>query len=85
MILVLEFWWDLFFCIDEDFDRVILDVFKYYFKMLNWKFSGNKNIFKEVELLFQEWEFGNEIGSYFMCGDIEVVEQFSLLIFKVFN
>ncbi|KAK3990316.1 PaHOK3 MAPKK kinase encoded by the PaHOK3 protein [Cladorrhinum sp. PSN332] len=77
--------WDLPPCIDEDFDRVILDALKYYFKMLNWKLSGNKNTFKEAELLFQEWGFGNEVGSYLSHGDIEVAEQFSSLTYKAFN
>ena len=77
--------WDLPPCIDEDFDRVILDALKYYFKLLNWKLSGNKNTFKEAELLFQEWEFGNEIGSHLMHGDVEVAEQFSSLTYKALN
>ncbi|KAK3394760.1 putative OS4 protein [Podospora didyma] len=77
--------WDLPPCIDEDFDFVILDALKYYFKMLNWKLSGNKNTFKEAELLFQEWEFGNEVGSHLTRGDVEVAEQFSSLTYKAFN
>ncbi|KAK1757476.1 hypothetical protein QBC47DRAFT_157151 [Echria macrotheca] len=77
--------WDLPPCIDEDFDRVILEALKYYFKMLNWKLSGNKNTFKEAELLFQEWGFGNEVGSHLTHGDVEVAEQFSSLTFKAWN
>ncbi|KAK3496678.1 uncharacterized protein B0T23DRAFT_61945 [Neurospora hispaniola] len=77
--------WDLPPCIDEDFDRVILEALKYYFKLLNWKLSGNKNTFKEAELLFQEWGFGNEIGRYLAHGDVEVAEQFSSLTYKAWN
>ncbi|KAL1837998.1 hypothetical protein VTJ49DRAFT_3146 [Mycothermus thermophilus] len=77
--------WDLPPCIDEDFDRVVLDALKHYFKMLNWKLSGNKNTFKEAELLFQEWGFGNEIGSHLDHGDVEVAEQFSALTYKALN
>ncbi|KAK4154611.1 hypothetical protein C8A00DRAFT_32567 [Chaetomidium leptoderma] len=77
--------WDLPPCIDDDFDRVILDALKYYFKMLNWKLSGNKNTFKEAELLFQEWGFGNEVGSHLARGDVEVAEQFSSLTHKALN
>ncbi|KAK3901488.1 hypothetical protein C8A05DRAFT_34837 [Staphylotrichum tortipilum] len=77
--------WDLPPCIDEDFDRVVLDALKYYFKMLNWKLSGNKNTFKEAELLFQEWGFGHEIGVHLTHGDVEVAEQFSALTHKAFN
>lgn len=77
--------WDLPPCIDESFDQVILEALKYYFKMLNWKLSGNKNTFKEAELLFQEWDFANEIGSHLQRGHIEVAEQFSSLTFKALN
>ncbi|KAI5466209.1 hypothetical protein BGZ63DRAFT_420711 [Mariannaea sp. PMI_226] len=77
--------WDLPPCIDESFDQIILDALKYYFKMINWKLSGNKNTFKEAEVLFQEWDFANEIGSYLNRGHVEVAEQFSSLTFKALN
>ncbi|KLU84079.1 STE/STE11 protein kinase [Magnaporthiopsis poae ATCC 64411] len=77
--------WELPPCIDESFDQVVLDALRYYFKMLNWKLSGNKNTFKEAELLFQEWDFANEIASHLYRGDIEVAEQFSSLTFKTLN
>ncbi|KAH0595602.1 hypothetical protein MHUMG1_06778 [Metarhizium humberi] len=77
--------WDLPPCIDESFDQVVLEALKYYFKMLNWKLSGNKNSFKEAELLFQEWDFANYIGSHLQGGQIEVAEQFSSLTFKALN
>ncbi|MDA4133627.1 MAG: hypothetical protein OK454_10980, partial [Thaumarchaeota archaeon] len=72
-------------CIDEAFDQVVLDALKYYFKMLNWKLSGNKNTFKEAEVLFQEWDFANEIGRHLARGDVQVAEQFSSLTFKALN
>ncbi|KAL7790981.1 map kinase [Trichoderma ceciliae] len=77
--------WDLPPCIDETFDQVVLEALKYYFKMLNWKLSGNKNTFKEAELLFQEWDFANEIGTSLQRGNIEVAEQFSSLTLKAFD
>lgn len=77
--------WDMPPCIDDSFDQVVLDALKYYFKMLNWKLSGNKNTFKEAELLFQEWDFANEIGRYLNHGDVEVAEQFSSLTYKALN
>ncbi|KAM4055054.1 kinase [Hirsutella rhossiliensis] len=77
--------WDLPPCIDESFDQVVLEALKYYFKMLNWKLSGNKNTFKEAELLFQEWDFANYIGRHLQGGHIEVAEQFSSLTFKALN
>lgn len=85
MIAQSEERWDLPPCIGEDFDQVVLDALKYYFKLLNWKLSGNKNTFKEAELLFQEWGFGNEVGNHLTHGDVEVAEQFTALTFKAWT
>ena len=74
--------WELPPCIDDNFDLVVLDALKFYFKMLNSKLVGNKNTFKEAEILEQEWEFSNEIGRYLDGGDVEVAEQFSGLTAK---
>ncbi|KAF7589618.1 Suppressor of Sensor Kinase (SLN1) [Aspergillus hancockii] len=74
--------WDLPPCIDENFDSVVLDALKYYFRLLNWKLNANKNTFKEAEILEQDWEFSNHIGRQLDGGDIEVAEQFSALTAK---
>lgn len=74
--------WELPPCIDENFDLVVLDALKFYFKMLNSKLVMNKNTFKEAEILELEWEFCNEIGRYLDGGDVEVAEQFSGLTAK---
>ena len=74
--------WELPPCIDDNFDLVVLDALKFYFKMLNGKLVGNRNTFKEAEILEQEWEFSNEIGRYLDGGDVEVAEQFSGLTAK---
>lgn len=74
--------WDLPPCIDEAFDATIVEALKFYFKMLNWKLSANKNTFREAEILEQEWDFSNEIGRQLEGGDIEVAEQFSSLTAK---
>ena len=68
--------WDLPPCVDENFDSVVLDAMRYYFRLLNWKLSANKNTFKEAEILEQEWGFSNEVGRQLDGGDIEVAEQF---------
>ncbi|KAI4255435.1 MAG: hypothetical protein LQ352_002574 [Teloschistes flavicans] len=74
--------WELPPCIDDNFDSVVLDALKFYFKMLNSKLVGNKNTFKEAEVLEQEWGFCNDIGRYLDGGDVEVAEQFSGLTAK---
>ncbi|RKF73676.1 MAP kinase kinase kinase wis4 [Golovinomyces cichoracearum] len=76
--------WNLPPSIDDTFDQVVLDALKFYLKMLNWKLGGNKNTFKEAEVLEQEWEFSNEIGRHLQGGDVEVAEQFSSLTHKAF-
>lgn len=74
--------WDLPPCIEEQFDAVIVEALKFYFKMLNWKLGANKNTFREAEILEQEWGFSNEIGRQLEGGDIEVAEEFSSLTAK---
>jgi mitogen-activated protein kinase kinase kinase len=68
--------WDLPPCVDENFDSVVLDAMKLYFKLLNWKLNANKNTFKEAEILEQMWGFSYGIGRQLESGDIEVAEQF---------
>jgi mitogen-activated protein kinase kinase kinase len=63
-------------CLEENFDNVVLDALKFYFRLLNWKLAANKNAFKEAEILEQEWEFSNKLGRYLEGGDVEVAEQF---------
>ncbi|OQO12341.1 hypothetical protein B0A48_02983 [Cryoendolithus antarcticus] len=74
--------WDLPPCIDENFDSVVIDALKFYFKMLNWKLMANKNTFKEAEILEQEWDFCYQLGRHLEGGDVEVAEQFSSLTSK---
>lgn len=68
--------WDLPACMDENFEHVVLDGLKFYFRLLNWKLSGNKNTFKEAEILENEWHFSNSIGRYIDGGDVQVAEEF---------
>ena len=74
--------WDLPPCIDENFDTTVVEALKFYFKMLNWKLTSNKNTFREAEILEQEWGLSNEIGRQLEGGDVEVAEQFSSLTAK---
>ena len=74
--------WDLPPCIEENFDQVVLDALKFYFKMLNWKLAANKNTFKEAEILEQEWDFCNKLGRQLQGGDVVTAEQFSVLTSK---
>jgi mitogen-activated protein kinase kinase kinase len=68
--------WDPPECIEENFDATVLEALKFYFKLLNWKLSSNKNAFKEAEILEQEWDFSNKLGRHLEGGDVEVAEQF---------
>jgi mitogen-activated protein kinase kinase kinase len=68
--------WDPPDCLEENFDVVVVDALKYYFKLLNWKLTSNKNAFKEAEIMEQEWEFSTRVGRILEGGDVEVAEQF---------
>ena len=74
--------WELPPCIDENFDSVVVEALKYYFRLLNSKLVGNKNTFKEAEILESEWDFCNAIGQALEGGDVQVAEQFSGLTAK---
>ena len=74
--------WEIPPCMDEDFDSIVLDALHFYFKMLDWKLSLNRNTFKEAEILEQEWDFSSRLGRQFQGGDIQVAEQFSSLTSK---
>ena len=63
-------------CIEENFDATVLEALRFYFRLLNWKLSSNKNAFKEAEILEGEWEFSNRLGRHLEGGDVEVAEQF---------
>jgi mitogen-activated protein kinase kinase kinase len=63
-------------CIEENFDSVVLDALRFYFRMLDKKLSANKNTFKEAEILEQEWDFSSQLGRHLEGGDVEVAEQF---------
>jgi mitogen-activated protein kinase kinase kinase len=68
--------WDPPDCLEENFDTVVVDALKFYFKLLNWKLTSNKNAFKEAEIMEQEWEFSTRVGRLLEGGDVEVAEQF---------
>ena len=44
--------WDPPPCMDENFDQVTLNGLKYYFKLIGWRISSNKNTFKKKYALF---------------------------------
>lgn len=71
-----EPWWNLPPCMDENFEQVVLQGLRYYFKLIGWRIGSNKNTFKEAEILETEWHFSNDIGRYIEGGDVEVAEQF---------
>ncbi|KAL1581912.1 hypothetical protein WHR41_09487 [Cladosporium halotolerans] len=77
--------WALPPCIDEDFDGILIDALRFYFKMLDLKLMANRNTFKEAEILEQEWNFCYQLGSHLEGGDVEVAEQFSFLTARSLN
>lgn len=77
--------WDLPPCMDENFEQVVLQGLIYYFKLVGWRISANRNTFKEAEILETEWNFVNMIGRYIEGGDIEIAEQFRYAFPPIFH
>ncbi|KAG9081771.1 Suppressor of Sensor Kinase (SLN1), partial [Ceratobasidium sp. 370] len=69
--------WDISSGIDEDYDRVILDAMRIFFRLLNRKLkSGAKGIyFKETELLEGHWSMFDEVASSLDGGSLVVAER----------
>ncbi len=65
-------------CLPADFDAVMLDGLRTFFKLLHWKLkSGSRTIyFRETEVLEAEWEFLYETAEAVSGGDIVVAEHF---------
>lgn len=70
--------WELPPCIGENFERNIMDAFKFYFKLLNWLVQHNRpaTSFEGADLLEKEWIFANRVGQDIDEGDVLVAEQF---------
>lgn len=72
-----DHWWDVSSGIDEDYDRVILEAMRIFFRLLNRKLkSGAKGIyFKETELLEGHWAMFDEVASSIDSGSLVVAER----------
>ena len=70
--------WQIPHCIGEDFDDVLLESLRMFFKILQWKLrSGSKAIyFRETEVLDHEWDFLYKIADDVEGGDVLVAELF---------
>ncbi|CAG8516458.1 1680_t:CDS:2 [Funneliformis caledonium] len=77
--------WDIPPCIDENYNTVLLDSLKCYFKLLQWKLKiGYKAVsFKEAEILENEWSFLSGICRHIVGGDSETAIQFCSLTNKL--
>jgi mitogen-activated protein kinase kinase kinase len=69
--------WNLPQCINEDYDRTILEALTDFFKLIQWKLkSGSKAIlFKETEVLENQWETFNDVSITTAGGSSLVAEQ----------
>lgn len=70
--------WQIPHCIGEDFDDVLLESLRTFFRILQWKLrSGGKAIyFRETEVLDHEWDFLYKIADDVAGGDVLVAELF---------
>lgn len=77
--------WAMPSCVGAEYDAVILDGLRTFFKLLHWKLkSGSKAIyFKETEVLEDEWEFLYTVAEAVEGGDVVVAEHFCSLTNKL--
>lgn len=70
--------WQIPPCMAPDYDAVLLEGLRTFFKLLHWKLkSGNRAMyFKETEVLEDEWEFLYEAAEAVEGGDLVVAESF---------
>ncbi|ORY35800.1 hypothetical protein BCR39DRAFT_585399 [Naematelia encephala] len=72
-------------CLAPDYDAVLLDGLRTFFKLLHWKLkSGSRAMyFRETEVLEDEWEFLYEAAEAVPGGDLVVAEHFCSLTNKL--
>ncbi|KAF0464858.1 MAP kinase kinase kinase wis4 [Gigaspora margarita] len=77
--------WTIPSSIDENYDVVLLESLRFYFKLLQLKVkSGFKTVFfKEAEILDSEWAFLSGICRHIAGGEIETAAQFCMLTNKL--
>ncbi|KAG8690686.1 Suppressor of Sensor Kinase (SLN1) [Ceratobasidium sp. 423] len=70
-------WWDVSSGIDEEYDKVILDAMRNFFRLMNKKLkSGVKGMnFKETEFLEGHWKMFDEVASSIDSGSLVVAER----------
>lgn len=70
--------WKIPPCMAPDYDEVLLEGLRTFFKLLHWKLkSGNRAMyFKETEVLEDEWQFLYEAAEAVEGGDLVVAESF---------
>lgn len=70
--------WHIPPCLPGEYDTVMLDALRTFFKLLHWKLkSGSRTIyFRETEVLEAEWEFLYETAEAVPGGDLVVAEHF---------
>ncbi|KAJ1310152.1 hypothetical protein OPQ81_006897 [Rhizoctonia solani] len=72
-----DHWWDVSSGIDEEYDKVILDAMRNFFRLMNKKLkSGAKGInLKETEFLEAHWKMFDEVASSIDSGSLVVAER----------
>lgn len=70
--------WELPYCLRDDYDSMILQGIKTFFRLLHWKLKrgGKALYFRETEILENEWEFLYDAASAIEGGDAVVAELF---------
>ncbi|CEL52181.1 mitogen-activated protein kinase kinase kinase [Rhizoctonia solani AG-1 IB] len=82
-----DHWWDVSSGIDEEYDKVILDAMRTFFRLMNKKLkSGLKGInYKETEFLEGHWKMFDEVASSIDSGSLVVAERLCSLTNRIMN
>lgn len=65
--------WSFSSCINENYDTELFSNLKFYFKLLNWKLTGNKILdSNEIDILYTEYKFLKGLSSHFSKAEVEI-------------
>ena len=70
--------WNIPSCIPPEYDSVLLDALRMFFRLLHWKLKGGSRTiyFRETEVLESEWHFLYDSAEAVSGGDVVVAEHF---------
>ncbi|KAJ9119573.1 hypothetical protein QFC22_003282 [Naganishia vaughanmartiniae] len=77
--------WNIPPCLGKDYDEVVTESIKMFFKLLQYKLkTPERNIyFRETDVLEEEWEFLHTVAEVFDGGDVLVTENYYNMTYRL--